>query len=122
MPPFTRGGAVHSKFDDPLELSDDCRTIFATGELNWEPGDAPQCKVTVKITQDGNVGHGDTGNYGHNKSVWWCQVKRDDGKKWDPDDQVLCHGEFEMSGPPPAKFWPDQTVTLTLQTAAAPTR
>ena len=110
---------MHSKFDNPLELSSDQKTIYATGPLSWDPGDADHCEISVTMTQGTHVGHGHTGNYNHDECRWKCDVKRDDGGKWNVAD-VLAHGDIHMSDPPPALPWPDQTVSLVLQTAAAP--
>jgi hypothetical protein len=110
---------VHSNFDNPLELSSDRRKIVATGPLGWDPGDAEHCRIKVKITQGNRVGHGDTGNYNQGETWWECDVKVDGGGQWQVAD-VTAHGTIEMSGPPPPSSWPDQTVSLQLQTAAAP--
>jgi hypothetical protein len=115
---------MHSQFDDPLTLDDDRRKITATGPLTWNRNDAPNCRISVTLTQGSPpnqvTGTGHTGNYGHNKSVWSIDVQADDGASWDPNQPVVCNGTITMSGPPPADPWPEQTVSLVLEPAAAP--
>jgi hypothetical protein len=110
---------MFSKFDDPLELSSDRRTITAAGPLkDWKPSDADHCKITAKLTQGTLSATCRTGSYGRGNTSWDCKVDAPNGAHWDPDAPVHCHGEIEMSGPPPADPWPDQDVDLKVKVAA----
>jgi hypothetical protein len=112
---------MNSQFDQKLPLRDDCRRITAQGPLTWNSHDAPHCRITVVLTQNGHSGHGDTGNYNHGDPTWECDVERDDGGCWDPNLPVHCMGTILMSSVPPnPDQWPPQDVVLDHETAAAP--
>jgi hypothetical protein len=105
---------MKTQFDDPLPLRNDHRRITATGSFEWAPGDANHhCRISVRITQGTMVGAGHTGNYGTNDDTWECDVDAPNNGQWQLAD-VSAHGEAEMSSPPPADNWPDQTVSLQL--------
>jgi hypothetical protein len=109
-----------SKFDNPLELSSDRRTITATGPLTWGSGDAQHCRIAVVLTQGSLSGTGDTGNYNDDDQTWECDVRAPNGAQWQVGQLVHCVGTITMSAPPPAQSWPPQDVSLQLEQAAAP--
>ena len=110
---------MNSQFDAVLPLSKDCRKITALGPLRWNPDDAEHCRISVVLTQNGHSGHGDTGNYNHGDRTWDCDVKRDDGGLWDPNQPVHCVGTIHIEVPPNPDLWPPQDVDLQHETAAA---
>jgi hypothetical protein len=109
-----------SKFNNPLEVSADGRRITATGPLEWQPGDAPHCRITVVLTQGTVSAPGDTGNYDDEDKTWECHVDAPHGARWQVGLLVHCVGTITMSAPPPAASWPPQDVSLQVQQAAAP--
>lgn len=111
---------MKTQFDDPLELSSDRKRIFAAGPITWSQNDqGHHCQINVTITQGAVSAPGSTGSYGTNDDTWECHVDAPDGAEWQVAP-VQCRGVVTMSDPPPADQWPDQTVALQLQTAAAP--
>src|SRR3954470_15628481 len=110
---------MKSAFNPQLELSSDRRRITAAGPLkDWKSSDADPCKITATLTQGTVSGTCKTGSYNRNKTTWQCDVDAPNGQQWDPAALVHCHGEIEMSAPPPADSWPDQEVSL--EPVAAP--
>jgi hypothetical protein len=114
--------SMKTQFDNPLELSSDRRTITATGPLEWGPGAAPHCRISVVLMQGSVSGSGDTGNYNHGDATWDCDVRAANGAQWQTGPLVSCVGTVTMSAPPPADPWPPQAVSLQLELkpAAAP--
>ena len=109
---------MKSNFDNPLALSSDGRTITATGPLDWAPGDADHCRITVQLNQGDITAPGDTGNYGQNDDRWECDVRAPHNAQWQVGETVHCVGTITMSGPPAPDSWPPQDVSLQLQQAA----
>ena len=111
---------MKTQFDDPLEVSSDLSTIFASGPLEWDPGDQ-HCKISVVLTQNNGAirGTGDTGNYNTGDSTWECDVKvsTPHNGHWDPSQPVHCEG---TATPPPSRTWGPQNVSLQVQHAEAP--
>jgi hypothetical protein len=110
---------MKSNFDNPLVLKD-ARTIVAAGPLEWDPGDADHCRITVQLTQGALSASGDTGNYNKGDATWKCNVQLPSGQQWNAGQTVHCVGTINPSGPPPPQPWPPQDVSLQPQQAAAP--
>src|SRR3954469_10811964 len=112
---------MKSAFYPQLELSSDRRKITAAGPLeDWKSSDADHCKITATLTQGTVSQTCRTGSYDRHKTTWECDVDAPNGQEWDPDALAHCHGEIEMSDPPPADPWPDQDSSLRLEPVAAP--
>ena len=107
---------MQTNFDNPLEVSSDGRTIFATGPITWEPGD-DHCRISVVLTQGSLRATGDTGNYSTQDTTWECDVQLPTGQQWDLAKTVHCVG---TATPPTSSTWPPQDVSLQRQPAAAP--
>lgn len=107
---------MQTNFANPLGVSSDGRTIFATGRITWEPGD-DQCRISVVLTQGSLRATGNTGTYNTDDPIWECDVQLPSGQQWDLTKTVHCVG---TATPPTSSPWPPQDVTLQRQRAAAP--
>jgi hypothetical protein len=98
---------MKTQFDEVV-LSNDRKTIVASGAITWEAGDH-HCKITASLSQDSEAirGSNSTQNYNVGDPSWdvTIPVSEPHGRTWDQNAEVHCVG---IAVPPTSAPWPPQ--------------